>query len=44
MNEDRQCWGVGCFGDLWAWENGWELLQMKTFIILVTAACEASLN
>jgi hypothetical protein len=43
MNVDRHCWGMGCFGDLWVWESGWKILQMKIFIILVTAASEASL-
>jgi hypothetical protein len=44
MNADRHCWVMGYFGDLWAWESGWKILQMKIFIILVTAASEASLN
>jgi hypothetical protein len=44
MNADRQCWGVGCFGDMWAWESGWKILQMKIFIILVPPTYKASLN
>jgi len=44
MNADRKCLGAGYFGDLWAWESGWKILQMKMFIILITATYEASLN
>jgi hypothetical protein len=44
MNADRKCLGAGRFRDLWAWESGWKILQMKIFIIFVTVTYEASLN